>query len=32
MIDGVIEKINMRVKNKEIKEYVLARYNLIIRK
>ena len=30
IIDAVIEKINMKVKAKEIKEYVLARYNLIV--
>ena len=30
MIDTVIVKINMKVKTKEIKEYVLARYNLTI--
>ena len=29
MIDAVTQKINMKVKAKEIKEYVLARYNLI---
>ena len=32
IVDAVTEKINMKVKNKEIKEYVLARYRLIIRK
>ena len=30
IIDTVIGKINMKVKAKEIKEYVLARYNLAI--
>ena len=30
MIDAVTQKINMKVKAKEIKEYVLARYNLIL--
>ena len=30
IIDTVIQKINMKVKAKEIKEYVLARYNLAI--
>ena len=30
IIDTVIQKINMKVKAKEIKEYVLARYKLAI--
>jgi hypothetical protein len=30
IIDTVIQKINMKVKAKEIKDYVLARYNLTI--
>ena len=31
MIDTVIGKINMKVKAKEIKEYVLARYNIALK-